>query len=69
MVRNFPEINLVLSDVMMEGASGYDLLVRCERRAAGSGQGHHNYSPNERAVCAGSGRDLWAGRLQAGLCQ
>jgi len=27
-VRAQPEINLVLSDVMMEGASGYDLLCR-----------------------------------------
>ena len=26
--RQYPEINLVLSDVMMEGTSGYDLLVR-----------------------------------------
>ena len=32
MVRNNPEINLVLSDVMMEGTSGYDLLVRCAAR-------------------------------------
>ena len=28
LVRAQPEINLVLSDVMMEGASGYDLLCR-----------------------------------------